>query len=184
MEGEGKRKREIQRKEGSKCDPVFSFCKRVCSDWGYSCVLWEKGLMNIGAFPVHAEALFSPLLSCPRGRHNFRFITARSCRQRCSHVINVLDSIRRWCFCFCDVLGTVTHELQPYSCILFLLDVALTVLVVRTTFETFSPCRITAASPIIVPKCVGDLCIQTISLSLYERELLGELDTDGGIISN
>lgn len=77
-----------------------SFCKRVCPDWGYSCVLWEKGLMNIGAFPVHAEVFFSPLLSCSRGRHNFRFITPHSCSMQCSHVINVLDSIKRWCFCF------------------------------------------------------------------------------------
>ena len=87
-------------KNGRNAIPVSSFYKRVCPDWVYSYVLWEKGLMNTGAFPVHAEVLFSSSLSCPRGPHNFRFITLHSCRSQCSLVINVLDSIRRWCFCF------------------------------------------------------------------------------------
>jgi hypothetical protein len=95
------RERERERgKKGRNAIPVSSFYKRVCPDWVYSYVLWEKGLMNTGAFPVRAEVLFSSSLSCPRGRHNFRFITLHSCWSLCSLVINVLDSIRRWCFCF------------------------------------------------------------------------------------
>lgn len=101
VQSESKWKTEKERgKNGRNAIPVSSFYKRVCPDWVYSYVLWEKGLMNTGAYPVHAEVLFSSSLSCPRGRHNFRFITLHSCWSQCSLVINVLDSIRRWCFCF------------------------------------------------------------------------------------